>query len=59
MRYDGEGVRILRDGSPDPASDRRRFSMWISDDADRVPVRLVAHTDYGDIRMDLVDYRAQ
>jgi hypothetical protein len=59
VRYDGEGVRILRDGSPDPASDRRRFSMWISDDADRVPVRLVAHTDYGDIRMDLVDYRAQ
>lgn len=59
VRYDGEGVRILRDGSPDPASDRRKFSMWISDDADRVPVRLVAHTDYGDIRMDLVDYRAQ
>lgn len=59
IRYDGEGVRILRDGSPDPASDRRKFSMWISDDADRVPVRLVAHTDYGDIRMDLVDYRAE
>lgn len=59
VRYDGEGVRILRDGSVDPASDRRRFSMWISDDADRVPVRLVAHTDYGDIRMELVDYRAE
>ncbi len=59
VRYDGEGVRILRSGEIDPASDRRRFSMWISDDADRVPVRLVAHTDYGDIRMDLVDYRAE
>lgn len=59
VRYDGEGVRILRSGEIDPDSDRRRFSMWISDDADRVPVRLVAHTDYGDIRMDLVDYRAE
>lgn len=59
VRYDGEGVRILRSGEIDPDSDRRRFSMWISDDADRVPVKLVAHTDYGDIRMDLVDYRAE
>lgn len=56
VRYDGEGVRINRDGTVDPTSDRRRFSMWISDDADRVPIRLVGHTDYGDVFMDLVSY---
>jgi hypothetical protein len=59
VRFDGSGVRLLRDGTEDPESDRRKFSLWVSDDADRVPVRLVAHTDYGDIRMDLVDYRAE
>lgn len=59
VRFDGSGVRLLRNGTEDPESDRRKFSLWVSDDADRVPVRLVAHTDYGDIRMDLVDYRAE
>jgi hypothetical protein len=58
VRYDGEGVRINRDGTVDPTSDRRRFSMWISDDADRVPIRLVGHTDYGDVIMELVAYDA-
>lgn len=56
VRYDGEGVRILRNGEVDPESDRRRFSIWISDDADRVPIRLVGKTDYGDVIMDLVQY---
>jgi hypothetical protein len=32
--------------------------MWISDDADRVPLLMVAETDYGDIRMEIVDYTA-
>ena len=57
VRIDGEGVRIRRDGTVDPDSDRRRWSIWITDDADRVPVRLVAHTDYGDVEMALVSYR--
>lgn len=56
VRYDGEGVRINRDGNVDPTSDRRRFSIWISDDADRVPIRLVGRTDYGDVILDLVQY---
>ncbi len=58
VRFDGEGVRLLRDGSVDPSSDRRRFSIWVSDDADRVPVALVARTDYGDVKLDLVRYQA-
>lgn len=58
VRYDGEGIRLNRDGTVDTSSDRRRFTMWISDDADRVPIRLVGHTDYGDVFMDLVSYDA-
>ncbi|KAB2882229.1 MAG: DUF3108 domain-containing protein [Kofleriaceae bacterium] len=56
-RYDGEGVRLVRDGTIDPASDVRRFSIWLTDDADRVPVKLLAKTDYGDVTMELLSYR--
>lgn len=55
-RYDGEGVRLMRDGTLDPQSDTRRFSIWLTDDADRVPVKLVAKTDYGDVKMELLSY---
>lgn len=58
VRFEGEGVRVLRDGTVDPTSDRRRFSIWISDDADRVPVKLAAHTDYGDVLLELATYAA-
>jgi len=58
VRFEGEGVRTLRDGAVDPTSDKRRFTIWISDDADRVPVKLAAHTDYGDVLLELADYHA-
>jgi hypothetical protein len=58
LRLDGISRRLRRDGNLDPRIEARHYSMWISDDADRVPVLLVAHTDYGDIRMELLDYRA-
>lgn len=58
VRYDGESVRLVRDGTLDPSSDTRRFSIWLTDDADRVPVKLVAKTDYGDIVMELLSYSA-
>ncbi len=56
VRFEGEGVRLLRDGTVDPTSDRRRFSIWISDDGDRVPVKLAGHTDYGDVLLLLAAY---
>lgn len=58
VRFEGEGVRLLRDGTVDPKSDRRRFTIWVSDDADRVPVKLAAHTDYGDVKLELSAYTA-
>ncbi len=58
VRFDGESVRTRRDGTLDPASERRRWSIWITDDADRVPVKIVAHTDYGALQMELIAYRA-
>jgi hypothetical protein len=58
LRIDGISQRIGRDGQLDPRSDRRKYSLWISDDADRVPLAIVARTDYGDLRMDIVEYTA-
>ena len=56
IRFDGVNRRVRRDGTIDPNSDERHYSIWISDDEDRVPVLLVAKTDYGDIKMEIVDY---
>jgi hypothetical protein len=56
VRIDGVSRRLRRDGTLDPSSDTRHYSMWISDDADRVPLAMVAKTDYGDLRMDIVEY---
>jgi Protein of unknown function (DUF3108) len=54
-RIDGRTYGLRRGGerSDDP---ERSFSVWISDDADRVPVLLTGVTDYGTIRMELTSY---
>lgn len=56
VRFEAATRRLMRDGSFDPGAQTRKFTVWISDDADRVPVKLVAQSDYGDIQMDIVDY---
>jgi hypothetical protein len=55
VRLDGWGHGLRRDGELNDEPERR-FSLWISDDADRVPVLLVGVTDYGDIRMEITSY---
>jgi len=45
IRYDGV------------AADQFAFSAWISDDAARVPLRLAARTQWGEITVELVDYQ--
>jgi uncharacterized protein DUF3108 len=56
LRFDAHLYKLDREGKRDPTSDERNLSIWISDDDGRVPLRTVARTDYGDIRMDIVDY---
>jgi len=57
VRIEGRSRRLNRDGTDDPTGDTRKYTIWISDDADRVPLQLIAKTDYGDLRMDIVEYR--
>jgi len=58
VRFDGVSRRLTRQGEIDPKMGDRHYSIWVSDDADRVPLKLVAKTDYGDIKMEIIDYAA-
>jgi uncharacterized protein DUF3108 len=56
LRLDGHTYKLDRTGAKAADSDERDFSIWISDDGDRVPLQTVARTDYGDIKMEITDY---
>lgn len=57
LRFDGVARKLERNGK-EVLGDDRSFSLWITDDADRVPVVIVAKTDYGDVRMEIIEYAA-
>jgi len=57
LRFDAHAYKLDRAGAKFPNSDERDFSIWISDDDGRVPLKLVARTDYGDVKMEIVDYQ--
>jgi hypothetical protein len=58
VRFDGVSRRLSREGEIDMSQGDRHYSIWVSDDADRVPLLLVAKTDYGDVKMEITDYVA-
>ncbi len=57
LRFDGVSARARPDLTIDSARPPRTFSVWVSDDADRVPLKIVAHTELGDVSIELVDYQ--
>jgi hypothetical protein len=57
LRFDGHTYKLGRDHARFPDSEARAFSIWISDDDGRVPLQLVARTDYGDVKMSITDYQ--
>jgi hypothetical protein len=57
LRIDGRTYKLDRQGGRDRESAERAFSMWISDDDGRVPLEIKATTDYGDLKMQIVDYQ--
>jgi hypothetical protein len=57
LRFDAHTYKLARDGTKFPNTDERDFSVWVSDDDGRVPLQTVARTDYGDIKMKIVDYQ--
>jgi Protein of unknown function (DUF3108) len=54
--YDGVSYRARRDLAPESNKPARRFRVWLSDDGDRVPLKVTAATELGDIVLTLNDY---
>jgi hypothetical protein len=57
LRFDGLSYKLGRDGKRASGSDERNFSLWISNDDGRVPLQNIAQSDYGDIKMTIIDYQ--
>lgn len=56
IRFAGESYRARADFSPETPRPTRTFSVWLSDDADRVPLKVAAKTELGDVVMNLTEY---
>lgn len=56
IRYTGESYRARPDFSPETPRPTRTFTVWLSDDADRVPLKVAAKTELGDVVMSLTEY---
>jgi|JI10StandDraft_1071094.scaffolds.fasta_scaffold12394_11 hypothetical protein len=56
IRLDGRATRAHANLTVDPSRPPRTFSVWLSDDADRVPFRVVAATELGDVLIEMVEY---
>ena len=56
VRFDGKSYRATRALGVETDKPARTFSVWLSDDADRVPLKVVARTELGDVVIDLTEY---
>ena len=56
VMFDGTAYRARRDLSVESNRPTRTFRVWLSDDADRVPLQVTAKTELGDVTMSLTEY---
>jgi hypothetical protein len=58
LRFDAVAQRVTSNLAIDPHKKPRQYSVWLSDDQRRLPVLVLARTEYGDVKVELTDYRA-
>ena len=57
VRLDGSSYHAKQNLSVDKGDKAQRtFSVWLSDDGDRVPLRVTAKTELGEVAMELAEY---
>jgi len=56
LRIDGVGRRVTRELRPDLDKPERHFTVWLSDDENRLPLVTEGKTEYGDVKAELVEY---
>jgi hypothetical protein len=49
IRIAGVSRRLKPTLEEDPARPPRTFTVWVTDDEERIPVQITAHTEYGDV----------
>lgn len=54
--FEGKSYRAKNNLALESDKPTRTFKVWLSDDADRVPLKVTAATELGDIVMDLLEY---
>jgi hypothetical protein len=57
LRITGVSRRMMGT-RPDPRHKARRFTLWLSEDAERIPLRIVAKTEYGELEVVATSYEA-
>ncbi len=56
IRYTGASYRARPNFGVESEKPTRTFSVWLSDDADRVPLKMTAQTELGEVAMELTEY---
>jgi hypothetical protein len=56
VRFTGQGYRTRRNMTAETDRPSRSFTVWLTDDADRVPLKVTAQTELGEIAMELTEY---
>jgi hypothetical protein len=56
IKFEGASFRARPNFTVETDKPMRTFTVWLSDDADRVPLRVLASTELGDITVDLTEY---
>jgi hypothetical protein len=56
LRTSGVAYRLLSSGAVDQRKPPRRFTVWVSDDEWRIPLRVVAVTEMGDVVVEATSY---
>jgi hypothetical protein len=56
VHFTGASYRARANFNVESDKPARTFSVWLSDDADRVPLKMTAQTELGEVSMDLTEY---
>ncbi len=56
VKFEGKSFRARGNLTVESARPARTFTVYLSDDADRVPLRVIGATELGDIVMELTEY---
>jgi hypothetical protein len=57
-KLSGVSTRLHASGQVDASKPPRRFTVWVSDDERRIPVKIRAHTELGDLDVTATSYDA-